>query len=95
LITLECNDNKLTSLDISKNTALQGLVCNNLTSLDVSRNTALTYLDCSGSYDKIGQLTTLDVSKNTALTELYCSHNLFPNKAAIIGLDESRTKVEF
>ena len=39
----------LTSLDVSKNTALTYLDCshNDLTSLDVSKNTALTYLDCT------------------------------------------------
>lgn len=41
----------LTSLDLSKNTALTSLYCSGCTglnSLDVSKNTALTYLDCSG-----------------------------------------------
>jgi len=39
--------NQLTSLDLSKNTALKILACarNKLTSLDVSKNTALTNLD--------------------------------------------------
>ena len=74
LIKLSCAFNQLTSLDISKNTALTYLDCssnNQLTSLDVSKNTALTYLDCAGNL----QLTTLDVSKNTALTELVCDNN--------------------
>ena len=41
---LNCAYNKLTSLDVSKNTALTKLDCfsNQLTSLDVSKNTALT-----------------------------------------------------
>ena len=69
---LYCDDNQLTSLDVSKNTALTYLDCydNQLTSLDVSKNTALTYLDCYGN-----QLTSLDVSKNTALTYLDCGRN--------------------
>ena len=65
-------NNQLTSLDVSKNTALKLLECdrNQLTSLDVSKNTALTELYCYGN-----QLTSLDVTKNTALTNLSCGHN--------------------
>jgi Leucine-rich repeat (LRR) protein len=46
LTGLDCGRNKLTSLDVSANTALATLWCysNQLTSLDVSANTALTYL---------------------------------------------------
>ena len=49
LTTLDCADDQLTSLDVSKNMALTTLYCGNnkLTSLDVSTNTALTTLDCS------------------------------------------------
>ena len=63
---------QLTSLDVSKNTALTSLDCssNKLTSLDLSKNTALTSLKCGGN-----QLAELDVSKNTALTSLDCSSN--------------------
>ena len=73
LTTLNCSwNNNLTTLDISKNTALKALDCwgNNLQSLDVSKNTALTRLDCSHN-----SLSSLDVSKNTALTDLRCSSN--------------------
>ena len=72
LKTLLCDYNQLTSLDVSKNTALRDLYCasNQLTSLDVSGATALIYLDCSSN-----QLTSLDVSKNTALGSLNCSSN--------------------
>ena len=43
---LECSYNQLTSLDMSKNTALKELWCNGnqLASLDVSKNTKLTEL---------------------------------------------------
>ncbi len=59
-------------MDVSKNTALTNLECdeNRLTTLDVSKNTRLKDLECSGN-----QLTMLDVSKNTALTGLYCMGN--------------------
>ena len=71
---LNCNDNQLTSLDVSKNTALTYLDCseNQLTNLDVSANTALTKLRCFEN-----QLTSLDVSQNTALIGLDCSGNQF------------------
>ena len=69
---LYCDGNKLTTLDVSKNTALTSLSCSNnqLTALDVSKNTALTFLGCRDNH-----LTALDVSKNTALTRLYCYNN--------------------
>ena len=69
---LSCVGNKLTELDVSKNTALKRLGCNKnqLTKLDVSKNTALTWLDCS-----CNQLTELNVSKNTALTRMDCGYN--------------------
>ena len=72
LTYLWCDNNQLTSLDVSKNTTLQTLRCsgNQLTSLDVSKNVALTRLDCSGN-----QLTSLDVSNNVALTVLDCRFN--------------------
>ena len=69
---LYCNNNRLTSLDVSQNTALISLYCGNnqLTTLDVSQNTALKQLGCF-----YNQLTTLDVSKNTELKQLYCQYN--------------------
>ena len=72
LETLDCHDNKLTSLDVSKNPELKELKCynNKLTSLDVSKNEKLETLYCSKN-----QLTSLDVSKNTALKYLWCSQN--------------------
>ena len=72
LRVLWCGNNRLTALDVSKNTALTDLSCynNQLTALDVSKNTALTNLHCSSN-----QLTALDVSKNTALMYLYCDDN--------------------
>ncbi|MDR1056131.1 MAG: fimbrillin family protein [Prevotellaceae bacterium] len=65
-------NNQLTSLDVSKNTALTELHCDNnqLSSLDLSKNTVLTELYCYGN-----QLSTLDLSKNTALTSLQCGYN--------------------
>ena len=69
---LNCIENQLTSLDLSKNIALKYLGCsyNQLTSLDLSKNTALKSLDCFNN-----QLTSLDVSNNTALRSLECHDN--------------------
>ncbi len=69
---LFCNDNDLTKLDISRNTALKTLNCSNtdLTELDVSQNSGLLFLFCDGN-----QLSTLDVSRNPKLQMLSCSDN--------------------
>ena len=69
---LYCENNQLTSLDVTKNTALTELVCyfNELTELDITKNTALTYLECA-----YNRLTSLDVTKNTALETLGCADN--------------------
>ena len=72
LTKLDCSNNNLTELDVSKNTKLTYLDCdsNNLTTLDVSKNTMLTNLECT--YNR--QLPSLDVSKNTELLELWCGY---------------------
>ena len=69
---LLCDNNQLTSLDLSTNSALTNLDCssNQLTSLDLSANLALTTLSC-----RYNQLTSLDLSVNSALTELSCDNN--------------------
>lgn len=72
LDTLDCKNNNLTRLDVSKNTKLTKLYCefNQLTGLDLNKNTKLTELTC-----QVNQLTSLDLSKNTALTKLDCALN--------------------
>ena len=67
-----CNYNKITKLDVSKNTKLQKLYCsyNQLKTLDVTNNTELTDLDCSNT-----ELTDLDVTRNKKLNNLVCNHN--------------------
>jgi hypothetical protein len=86
---LYCENNNLTSLDVTQNTALTVLWCldNQLTSLDVTQNTALAELYCF-----INQLTSLDVSQNTALTILGCNVNQLTsldvsNNTALIWLN--------
>ena len=72
LTNLDCSGQPLTSLDVSKNTALKKLYCQSdrLTSLDLSNNVDLEELVCSQN-----SLSSLDVSKNTALKFIYCDYN--------------------
>ncbi len=75
---LDCNENQLTSLNVSKNTALTSLECsyNQLTSLDVSKNTALTTLSCNDN-----KLTNLNMSGCANLMVINCSNNYINGKA--------------
>jgi len=70
LTGLSCYGNKLTSLDVSKNTKLVTLRCyiNQLDTIDVSHNLALESLVCHRNSIK-----NIDVSKNTKLKELTIS----------------------
>ena len=72
LTELRCYNNKLTAIDLSKNTALAYLDCdqNQLTKLDVSKNINLQTLTC-----RYNKLTALDLSKNIGLKNLYCYSN--------------------
>ncbi len=72
LVSLICEENSLTELDVSKNTKLEALDCdfNNLTELDISNNTELESLVCNEN-----DLTTLDLSKNSKLGTLNCEEN--------------------
>ena len=84
LTDLRCNNNAITSLNVSQNTALTGLYCHNnsLTSLNVTNNTALTYLACGDN-----SLTSLNVTQNTALTKLECYSNLLTNLDITLNTD--------
>ena len=72
IVLLECNNNQLTDLNVSKSTALTYLRCHNnqLTNLDVDGFSALMELDCAHN-----QIAHLDVRGCTMLEELDCSHN--------------------
>ncbi len=87
-----CEGNELTALIASDCKELVFLQCsvNKLTTLDVSNCVALQELSCA-----LNNLTELDVSTCLALTRLQCPRNNFSSRADIIGLDESRTTVEF
>ena len=72
LTNLWCSGNKISALDVSKNSYLQTLNCDNntITSLDVSKNLALETLSCSSN-----QISSLNLSGNAALGSLSCSSN--------------------
>ena len=67
-----CDDNQITSLDVTHNTELEYLSCqrNQITILDVSNNSKLNKLYCDRN-----KISILDVTTNTHLIELCCSWN--------------------
>jgi Leucine-rich repeat (LRR) protein len=72
LVELNCNDNILTTLDISRMNNLTDLWCNrnDLTDLDVSKNTQLKYLHCDNNL-----LSSIDLSNNLNLKWLTIGKN--------------------
>lgn len=71
LTTLICNNNGITSIDIS-HSKLVNLYCgqNSITELNTNGNNNLSTLNCENN-----QLTALDVSTNSELTYLNCNYN--------------------
>lgn len=69
---LFCNNNNLTSLDLSQNVYLINVYCevNQIQSLDVSQNSALGTLVCRSN-----QLTSITFGTNPNLGGLYCQQN--------------------
>ena len=78
---LNVNNNRLTSLDVSKNTRLTSLYCatNALEHLDVTGCPELVDLNCERN-----RLTELNLACNPKLVQLYCRHN------SLTQLDVSR-----
>lgn len=73
LKTLNCTFNSnLTSIDLSKNTKLETLLCYNtgLTSLNTSNNPELKEIQCQNC-----SISSLDLSNNTKLEKLNCRNN--------------------
>ncbi|MFP4846177.1 T9SS type A sorting domain-containing protein [Winogradskyella sp. PE311] len=73
---LRSYNNQLTALNVTQNTALILLFCdqNQLTSLDITQNTALNFLR---AYDN--QLTNIDTTQNLQLTYLNVNNNQMSN----------------
>lgn len=73
LISLSCDNNELTSLNVSNNALLKRLYCdhNDLTNLDVTNNLALENLICDNN-----QLSSIDISNNSILERLIVHHNV-------------------
>ena len=67
---LFCTANFLTSLDVSNNSSLVSLACNNNNLNSLTLNSSLQVLNCNGN-----NLTSIDVSGNNALFDLDCSSN--------------------
>lgn len=76
LVELDVYKNQLTELDVTKNLALQTLVCNNnqLTHIDLSQNIDLKTFTCNSN-----MLTGLNLSKNINLTGIACHNNNITN----------------
>ncbi len=72
---LFCNDNQLTSLDVSKNTKLQLLDCfnNRITTLDVSNHESLFRVFCNNN-----RLENLVINNCPNLSQLYIYRNRIP-----------------
>lgn len=78
---LQCNNNSIKTLDISKNTKLTLLHCTNnqIEILDTSKNIQLIYLACFSN-----KLKNLDLSQNSNLSQLDCSNNLLTDTSVLI-----------
>lgn len=72
LTFLDCAENKISELDLSKNLNLTTLICTNniLERLDITNLKDLNYVACFQN-----RLTSLDFSSSPKLTTLYCSDN--------------------
>ena len=97
---LDCQDNLLTSLDLSFNPALAILDCqdNTISDLNINSNTVLTSLQASHN-----SLTTINTANNTALSDISLEDNLLTtldltnnsNLYQIIAHDNNLTSISF
>ncbi|MBO5486108.1 MAG: hypothetical protein J5988_04150 [Eubacterium sp.] len=91
---LDCSENIIEKLDVSKLKNLKELRCakNDIGKLNLKSNLKLTYLDCEKN-----KLKKLDVSKNKNLLLLYCGENKLKDidlsknkKLKFLAIDENR-----
>lgn len=96
LVSLNCNSNLLTTLNLSSNEELITLYCNEnrLTTLNISKNTSLVTLYCTSN-----RLKELNIQNNIVLKDLRCDDNklkqLDTSKNALlefIGCDNNQLK---
>lgn len=76
LQNLRCDNNQLTSLSLTQNTALEELWCyaNQLMNLDITQSIALEELWCFSNL-----LTNIDITQNTLFKNIRCFGNLLTN----------------
>ena len=74
LVSLACNNNSLTELDVSKNEKLEDLNCegNNIKELDLSQNHQLKSLNCNAN-----QITSLSLSHMPQINKVYAEDNCY------------------
>ena len=96
LEVLFCNNNQLTSLDLSENTGILYLYCydNQLITLDISKNHLLQELNCRNNL-----LTDLDLSANADLVYLFCNNNQltsldFSQNRDLIAIDLAHNQLQ-
>jgi Leucine-rich repeat (LRR) protein len=84
LTYLDCNTNKIKTIDVSNNKLLTKLALydNQLTNLDVTKNTQLLNLECSNN-----QLSSIDLSQNTKLFHLGIGHNQLSSLDISVNID--------
>jgi len=96
ITVLWCDNNLLTSLDLSRNTKLTDIYCNNnqLPNIDLSNNPLLIELKCNHN-----QIEKIDVSKNVNLNKLDCYNNQINNlnldhNISLVDLQCSNNQIE-
>lgn len=92
---LYCENNQMTGLNISANTALTGLHCENnqISSLNLSNNTSLEKLNFR--YNNIG---TINLTNNVALLSIICTNNTLTslnlaNQSNLTSIDCSNNSI--
>lgn len=82
---LDCSNNNISSLDVSKNTYLKTLECwsNNISVLDLSQNTSLVELTCHGNPIK-----SLDLRNCKSLRNVLCGTDRALKSLSVSGLSK-------
>ena len=96
VLRLECNNDQLTALDVTKCYSLEVLDCsgNFLSVLDLSKSSSLQQVSCGNN-----RLQNLDVQKCVFLESLYCGGNRLTaldvtRNSSLVGLDISNNRIK-